>query len=158
MSTSMRDLLRTVEREASYAAGTPRQIPVSSWSLAELGRALRQLSRDGLDHLPGDDREGMVADLAECCTKITATVHRTETGRLTDLAGAVADVVSTVRGDAGRDERWAVVLGIASAVQTVSTYAAEGDGRRTADVACSPAGSTRSAESSICSSPTRRCA
>lgn len=135
MATSMRDLLHTLEREAPYAAGTPRQIPDSSWSLAELGRALRQLSRDGLDDVAGGDREGMVSDLADCCTKIATTVHRTETGRLTDLAGAVADVVSTVRGDTGRDERWAVVLGIASAVQKVSTYAAEGDGRRTADVA-----------------------
>ena len=135
MATSLRDLLRTLEQEAPYAAGTPRQIPDSSWSLAELGRALRQLSKDGLDDLPGGDREQAVADLAECCTKIAATVHRTETGRLTDLAGAVADVVSTVRGDTGRDERWAIVLGIASAVRIVSMYAAEGDSRRTADVA-----------------------
>ncbi len=47
----------------------------------------------------------------------------------------VADNVGGLREQIGRDERWAIVGEVATAVRVVSTYAAEGAGRRTADLA-----------------------
>ncbi len=135
MATSIRDLLHTLESEAPYAAGTPRQVRDASGSLAELGRALRQLGRDGLELTIGGTREEVVNDLAESCAQVAAGVDREPFGRLTALAGAAADVVATLRNEVGRDQRWAITLELAATVQVVSTYAAEGDRRRTADLA-----------------------
>jgi hypothetical protein len=134
MATSIRDLLQTLENEAPYSAGTPRQAHDAAGSLHELGRALRRLTYDGLELSVNGSREEIVRDLAESCAQNARGVERDQAGRLTALAGAVADSIGRVREQMGRDERWAIALELATAVRVVSTYAAEGAGRRTADL------------------------
>jgi hypothetical protein len=135
MATSIRDLLHALEQEAPYLAGTPRQAHDAAGSLDELGRALRRLTYDGLELSVNGSREEIVRDLAESCAHNARGVERDRSGRPTALAGAVADTIGRVSEQMGRDERWAIALEVATAVRVVSTYAAEGDGRRTADLA-----------------------
>lgn len=135
MPTSIRDLLHAIEREAPYTAGTPRQAADSAWSIGELGRALDRLTRDGLELRVGGTRDEIVGELAASCRQVAASIARAEDGRLTDLARAVADVAAMLRDDLGRDQRWAIAIEVAATIQVVSTYAAEGDRRRSADLA-----------------------
>jgi hypothetical protein len=124
MATSIRDLLQTLENEAPYSAGTPRQARDAAGSLNELGRALRRLTYR-LEQSVNGSREQLVRELAESCAQNALGVERHRSGRLTALAGAVADTVS-VREQTGRDERWAIALEVAATVRVVSTYAADG--------------------------------
>ena len=135
MATSVRDLLQALENEAPYSAGTPRQVCDAARSLDELGRALRRLAGDGLELSVKGSREEIVVDLAESCAQNALGVERDLSGRLAALAGAVADTVDGLREQIGRDERWAIAAEVAAAVRVVSTCAADGDGRRTADLA-----------------------
>ena len=135
MATSIRDLLQTLENEAPYSAGTPRQARDAAGSLDELGRVLRRLTDDGLEQSVNGSREEIARDLAESCAHNALGVEQDQSGRLTALAGAVADTVGSVREELGRDERWAIAAEIAATVRVVSTYAADRNGRRTADLA-----------------------
>lgn len=135
MATSIRDLLQALKREAQYAAGTPRQARDSAGALDELGRALRRVANDGLELDVKGSRGDIVRDLAESCAQNAATINRDPSGRLTQLAGGVADVVGVLRDETGREQRWAIAVEVSSAVRVISTYAAEGDRRRTADLA-----------------------
>ncbi len=134
MPTSIRDLVHALESEAFYAAGTQRQARDAAGALAELGRALRQLALDGLDLQVNGHRETIVRDLADSCAHNAATVVPDRTGRLTALAGGLADVVGMLRNETGRDQRWAIAAEVAGAARVLTTYAAQGNGRRTADL------------------------
>jgi hypothetical protein len=135
MAASIHDLLHALEQEAPYLAGTPRQAQDATGALGELGRALHRLAYDGLELEVNGSREEIVLDLADSCAQNALGIERDRSGRLTALAGVVADNVGSLREQVGRDERWAIVAEVATAVRVVSTYAAEGDGRRTADLA-----------------------
>jgi len=135
MATSIRDLVSALEREAPFAAGTDRQARDAAGALSELGRALRRLTQDGLELDVNGRRENIARDLAESCTQNAATVQLDRAGRLTGLAGGVADVAGVLSEQIGRDQRWAIAVEVASAARVLTTYAAEGDGRRTADLA-----------------------
>jgi len=135
MATSIRDLLHALEQEAPYLAGTPRQARDAADALSELGRGLQRLAHDGLELEVNGSREEIVLDLADSCAQNALGIERDRSGRLTALAGGVADTIGSLREQIGRDERWAIAAEVATAVRVVSTYAAEGDGRRTADLA-----------------------
>ena len=135
MATSIRDLVRALESEAPYRAGTNRQTRDAAGALYELGRGLRQLAIDGLDLEINGPRENITHDLAASCMQHAATTHLDPSGRLTGLAGGIADVIGVLREETRRDQRWAIAVELASAARVVTTYAAEGDGRRTADLA-----------------------
>lgn len=135
MPTSIRELIHALQSEARYAAGTERQATDAAGALAELGRALHRLAQDGLELEVNGRRETIARDLADACQQNAATVAVNRDGRLTGLAGGVADVVALLREETGRDERWAITVEVASAARVLTTYAAEGDGRRTADLA-----------------------
>ena len=135
MPTSIRDLLQTLEEEARYAAGTERQSRDAAGALGELGRALHQLAQDGLELDVNGRRETIARDLADSCEQNAATLNIDRAGRLTGLAGGVADVAAALRMETGRAQRWAITVEVASAARVLTTYAAEGDNRRTADLA-----------------------
>jgi hypothetical protein len=135
MATSIRDLVYALEGEAPYEAGTNRQSRDAAGALSELGRALRRLATDGLELEVQGRRENIVRDLAESCAQNAATIELDRSGRLTGLAGGLADVVGVLGQETGRDQRWAIAVEVASAARVLTTYAAEGDGRRTADLA-----------------------
>jgi hypothetical protein len=135
MATSIRDLLHALEQEAPYLVGTPRQARDAAGALSELGGALQRLAYDGLELEVNGSREEIVLDLADSCAQNAVGIERDRSGRLTALAGGVADTVGGLREQVGREERWAIAAEVAAALRVVSTYAAEGDGRRTADLA-----------------------
>ncbi len=135
MATSIRDLVYALESEAPYEAGTDRQSPDAAGALAELGRALRRLASAGLELDVRGRRDTITHDLAESCAQNAATLDLDRSGRLTGLAGSLADVVGVLSEQIGRDQRWVIAVEIASAARVLTTYAAEGDGRRTADLA-----------------------
>jgi len=135
MATSIRDLVHALESEAPFEAGTDRQSRDAAGALAELGRALRRLASDGLELDVRGRRENITHDLAESCAQNAATIELDRSGRLTGLAGGLADVVGVLGDQTGRDQRWAITVEVASAARVLTTYAAEGDGRRTADLA-----------------------
>lgn len=135
MATSIRHLIHALESEAIYAAGTEGQSRDAAGALAELGRALRGLAYDGLEPEVNGRREDIARDLAESCAQNAATPHLDRNGRLTGLAGGLADAVGTFREEIGREQRWAIAVEVASAARVLTTYAAEGDRRRTADLA-----------------------
>jgi hypothetical protein len=133
--TSIRDLLQTLEEEARYSAGTEHKSRDAAGALAELGRALHQLAQDGLELDVNGPRETIARDLADSCRQNAATLNIDRADRLTGLAGGVADVAAALRMETGRDQRWAIAVEVASAARVLTTYAAEGDNRRTADLA-----------------------
>ncbi len=135
MATSIRDLVHALESEAPYEAGTDRQSRDAAGALAELGRALRRLASDGLELDVHGRRDTITHDLAESCAQNTATIELDRSGHLTGLAGGLADAVGVLSDQTGRDQRWAIAVEVASAAWVITTYAAEGDGRRTADLA-----------------------
>jgi hypothetical protein len=135
MPITIRDLLMTLEEEARYAAGTELQSRDAAGALAELGRALHQLAQDGLELDVNGRRETIARDLADSCEQNAAVLNIDRAGRLTGLAGGVADVAAALRMETGRDQRWAITVEVASAAGVLTTYAAEGDNRRTADLA-----------------------
>lgn len=135
MATSIRDLVHALESEAPFEAGTDRQSRDAAGALAELGRALRRLASDGLELDVRGRRDNITHDLAESCEQNAATIELDRSGRLTGLAGGLADAAGVLSGQIGRDQRWAIAVEVASAARVVTTYAAEGDGRRTADLA-----------------------
>ena len=135
MATSIRDLVLALENEAPFRAGTDRQTRDAVGALGEMARTLRRLARDGLELDVRGRREDITYDLADSCEQNVATVELDRSGRLTGLAGGLADAVGVLSGRIGRDQRWAITLEVASAVRVLTTYAAEGDGRRTADLA-----------------------
>jgi hypothetical protein len=80
-------------------------------ALAQVGRALTGLARDGLT--PGASlRQRTAVDLAAACTHIGGLWPHTG-GPLTDLAGAAADLIGRDRALLGRDHRWAVTVELA---------------------------------------------
>lgn len=135
MATSIRDLIHALETEAPYAAGTQRQSIDAAGALAELGRALRNLAAAGLELEVDGRRETITRDLADSCTVVGARMNLDRDGRLTRLAGGLADVTALLREETGRDQRWAITIEVASAARVLTTYAAEGNRRRTADLA-----------------------
>jgi hypothetical protein len=135
MATSIRDLIDTLESEARCAAGTERQTRDAAGALSELGRALRRLTQDGLELEVNGHRETIARDLADSCEHNAAAVNPDRDGRLTSLAGGIADVVGMLRAETGRDQRWAITAEVASAARVLSTYAGEGDARRAAALA-----------------------
>lgn len=135
MATSIRDLVQALESEALFGAGTDRQSRDAAGALAELGRALRQLTRDGLELGVRGRRGNITHDLAEACAQNAATIEFDRSGRLTGLAGGLADIVGVLGDEIGREQRWAIAVEIASAARVLTTYAAEDDRRRTAALA-----------------------
>jgi hypothetical protein len=135
MATSIRDLIQALETAAPYAAGTERQSVDSAGALSELGRALRNLAAAGLELDVNGRRETITRDLADSCNVAGARMNLDRDGRLTRLAGALADVTAVLREETGRDQRWAITIEVASAARVLTTYAAAGDRRRTADLA-----------------------
>ncbi len=113
MATSIRDLIDALECEAPYASGTDRHPADAAGALAELGRALRRLTQDGLELDINGRRETIARDLAESCTQNPATVQLDRSGRLTGLAGGLADIVGVLSEETGRDQRWAITVEIA---------------------------------------------
>jgi len=103
MATSIRDLVHALESEAPFEAGTDRQSRDAAGALAELGRALRRLASDGLELDVRGRRENITHDLAESCAQNAATIELDRSGRLTGLAGGLADVVGVLGDQTGRD-------------------------------------------------------
>lgn len=134
MPTSIRELLQTLEDEARYAAGTERQSRDAAGALVELGRTLRQLSQDGLELDVHGRRETIARELADSCEQ-HAALDMDRAGRLTSLAGGVADITGALRMETGRDQRWAIAVEVAGAARVLTTYAAEGGNRPTVDLA-----------------------
>lgn len=135
MATSIRDLVRTLEDEASSSTGTARQAADAAGALDGLGRALRRLADDGLELRVNGAREDIAKDLAASCADVAAASVLDPNGRLTGLAGAIGDFVGRLRDETGRDHRWAIATELANTVRVISTYAAEGDNRRTTELA-----------------------
>ena len=134
MATSLRDLLHTLERETQWRITTETQYRDARLALTQLARALRQLTDDGLERDGAGPRTTIARQLADACTAHTDPNHPAKPGRLTTLAGAVADTVAVIRDETGREQRWATCVAIAGTVQVLTSYAADGDGHRTADL------------------------
>jgi hypothetical protein len=110
--TTLQQLLDAlVARAAAVPAGTT--IEDVTGALAHLGRALTRLAEDGLTPATGGRQQSVTA-LARACTTAGDLWPRAD-GRLTDLAGAAADVVGRERADLGRAQRWAVAVELCAA-------------------------------------------
>jgi hypothetical protein len=74
-------------------------------------------------------------DLAEACEMDFLVEGAEARGRLSALAGCLADVVVRASADVGREQRWAMAVELASAARVVTSYAVvldtRGDARLT---------------------------
>lgn len=104
MSTSLQQLLDQLAVHADTAEG-PRAVTDAADALYHLGRALTQLSVDGLDLTHGGPREQPAHALAAACREVCPAAAGG--GRLGDLAGAAADLAALWSPTTPRDDRWA---------------------------------------------------
>ena len=123
MPTTLQQLLDEI---TAHTDPNPRD-PFTSFkddigALGHAGRALHALALDGIRPQVGALQDRMVRQLAAACD-VAANLRWHNTGKLTDLAGAAADVAGRARPTMGRSERWAVAVGFAAAVDHLAALA-----------------------------------
>lgn len=127
MTTTIRDLLSLLEAEVSVAANSTDRAADAVQSRRHIGRALRALAIDGLDETVPDARENLTHDLADALTATAAAGAGERSGRASALAGAVADSITVIRGELGREQRWALTAGIAHTARTMAVHLISAD-------------------------------
>lgn len=125
MATSLRDLTLLLQHETRYASTAARRDALNA--LGPLGRALDRLTADGLDVKVHAERETHVHDLVEACHASSTPELTAEapSGHLTDLAGAVSDLIGVMREELGRDERWAITGDLAETARVLTLNASD---------------------------------
>jgi len=110
MATHLRDLLDEIHAQLAAADG-----PISDLAgcLSEAGRTLHRLIADGVDLGRCSERAAAAAQLADAC--VTASqLWAADTGRVTQLTGALGDVVGRLHDELTQSDRWATAIGLGS--------------------------------------------
>jgi hypothetical protein len=110
VATTLRHLLDDLIERTGASTPTATIEDVTG-ALTHLGRALTGLADDGLTPT-ASARQQTATELADACATVGRLWPRTG-GRLTDLAGAAADLIGRDRVSMGRSDRWAVTVELA---------------------------------------------
>ena len=125
MATSARDLLEELHQRTG-----PNPAPLDSTRADDaltaadtLGRVLDWLAADGVHPDRSHPRSHAVHGLARAVRHISPHPPSPAVVRLTDLAGAVADLTALQRDNYDAAERWSTAVAVAEAIQACVDYA-----------------------------------
>ena len=125
MATSARDLLEELHQHTAH-----HRVPVDSTRAADaltaadtLGRVLDWLAADGVHTDRHHPRSHAVHGLARAVRHLSPHPPSPAMVRLTDLAGAAADLTALQRDNYNAAERWSTAVAVAEAIQTCVDYA-----------------------------------
>lgn len=123
MATSLRDLL--AELDHTLRAGIVDQLSADDAviALGHLGRAIARLADDGLGHDAKPAQTMAVAELGSACRASAKAWTGLTSARLTDLAGAAADVLDRLRTEFGGNERWAAAIELSVTARRCASFA-----------------------------------